>query len=68
MAFNVSGNARIDWKEMEASGRSFPEGAPHENGSYICECHACDRYFVGHKRRRICKLCSVPDRASKQGS
>jgi len=52
---------RVDWPEMEASGRSWTEDAPHENGSYLCSCVVCLKYFIGHKRRAVCKLCSQSD-------
>jgi hypothetical protein len=52
---------KVDWQEMNASGRSWTEDAPHENGNYLCECFECEKFFIGHKRRVVCKLCSVPD-------
>lgn len=38
----------------------WTEDATHENGNYQCRCLNCNRLFMGHKRRLICKDCSVP--------
>ena len=37
--------------------KSFPEDLNFENGCYMNECFKCKAIFLGHKRRRICKLC-----------
>ncbi len=37
---------------------NWKEDFKHENGNYTCKCYQCDRYFIGHKRRPMCKECS----------
>jgi hypothetical protein len=37
---------------------------PHENGQYMNRCMTCRRIFYGHKRRAVCKSCTI--RAPKQ--
>ncbi len=44
--------------------RCFPEDKIHENGDYYGRCCLCEQPFIGHKRRRICKLCTVEDQAT----
>lgn len=39
--------ARGDWAE----------DAAHENGNYQNRCCLCDRLFIGHKRRVVCRAC-----------
>lgn len=38
--------------------RDWAEDFSHENGNYDNRCSICERFFVGHKRRVICKACS----------
>jgi hypothetical protein len=59
------GMDRVDWPEMEASGRNWTEDFSHENGQYLCSCVYCFKYFQGHKRRAVCKLCAVPNTGVK---
>jgi hypothetical protein len=40
----------------------WPEDKDMENGNYLCICSSCDITFIGHKRRKLCKVC-----ASKRG-
>lgn len=49
----MTGNAENDWTE----------DATHENGQYFCECASCDKDFVGHKRRKICRKCHMEAKA-----
>lgn len=37
----------------------WTEDASHENGNYSSRCCYCERTFVGHKRRVVCKLCAI---------
>jgi len=39
------------------SPRNWTEDSEHENGSYQCKCCECGEFFIGHKRRVICKVC-----------
>lgn len=40
--------------------RSWKEDVGINNGDYMCTCSVCNNQFIGHKRRRICALCSEP--------
>jgi hypothetical protein len=56
------GQAVKGWKLIKLASvdeRSYPEDADHENGNYFCECLECQRQFVGHKRRQVCKVCAA---------
>jgi len=44
---------------IENSNRDYPEDFDKENGLYLCKCSCCGREFTGHKRRVLCKLCSI---------
>lgn len=35
----------------------YIEDFPHENGRYEHQCVECNSIFIGHKRRRTCKVC-----------
>lgn len=39
------------------NSHDYPEDWPHENGNYMCECCLCHEFFMGHKRRIICREC-----------
>lgn len=39
------------------SERDWPEDFSGENGKYQCLCIYCEEYFLGHKRRFVCKRC-----------
>lgn len=39
------------------SPKNWPEDFPHENGNYVRVCCLCKDYFMGHKRRVVCKVC-----------
>lgn len=39
------------------SPRDWTEDAGHENGNYQCKCTDCGEFFIGHKRRVVCKMC-----------
>lgn len=39
------------------SARDWTEDASHENGNYSCLCCACEKPFIGHKRRVLCRVC-----------
>lgn len=40
--------------------RDWPEDFEHENGNYSNTCCMCQKTFTGHKRRNVCKVCSLP--------
>lgn len=44
--------------------RNFHEEFNLENGCYLHECRICKNTFLGHKYRRVCKLCLLPDTKS----
>lgn len=37
----------------------WPEDSNLENGNYFNKCSVCNKEFVGHKRRVICKSCAI---------
>lgn len=39
---------------------NWTEDFAHENGQYQCLCCKCEKVFMGHKRRTVCKLCAAP--------
>lgn len=47
------------------SGRDRTEDFPHENGYYVNRCVACEKKFMGHKRRATCKECAGPSKETK---
>lgn len=53
-------NTNPDWLDL----RNWTEDYPHENGQYMNRCMTCRRIFYGHKRRAVCKSCTI--RAPKQ--
>ena len=36
----------------------WTEDQEHENGNYQCRCIVCSAWFIGHKRRVLCKHCA----------
>lgn len=44
----------------------WTEDAAHENGRYWCTCSTCGQRFVGHKRRVVCRTCSMPDKTQER--
>lgn len=49
---------------------NWTEDFAHENGQYQCLCCKCEKVFMGHKRRTVCKLCAppLPDDVAKMAS
>lgn len=39
--------------------RDWPEDFAHENGNYGNLCCLCRMTFAGHKRRHVCRVCSL---------
>lgn len=37
--------------------RDWTEDSAHENGNYQNRCCLCNRLFIGHKRRVVCRAC-----------
>jgi hypothetical protein len=46
--------------------KSWVEDFSHENGQYQNRCFLCTHYFIGHKRRVICKECFNKTKLSPQ--
>lgn len=46
-------------KDTTLVERSWPEDESHENGDYFNNCALCLRTFMGHKRRVVCRACSL---------
>jgi hypothetical protein len=42
-----------------ASPKNWIEDYPHENGNYVNKCIQCGEFFLGHKRRVICRECQT---------
>ena len=38
--------------------RDWEADKEHENGNYQCRCIHCSQWFIGHKRRVLCKHCA----------
>jgi len=36
----------------------WPEDFSEENGNYTCTCISCGTFFIGYKRRIVCKYCA----------
>lgn len=43
----------------------WPEDFHLENGNYYNYCTACENEFIGHKRRRVCKVCQNATKLTK---
>ena len=43
--------------EIKEYKGNYPEDFHLENGNYINVCKICGNYFLGYKRRCVCKLC-----------
>lgn len=58
----MSEDLRISHAELiaDAEKRNWTEDFSHENGNYHCRCCICNNYFIGHKRRVVCKKCAEP--------
>jgi len=48
-----------DLRLIHTDGRDWLADFRHENGYYQNRCRACDKPFFGHKRRVVCRHCSV---------
>jgi hypothetical protein len=44
--------------DAEPVARDWTEDFKDENGNYDCRCAECDKPFIAHKRRVLCKVCS----------
>lgn len=51
-------NVTIALVRTKGSERDWTEDFLHENGLYQCYCARCEKNFLGHKRRLICKCCN----------
>lgn len=47
-----------DFLKHYYSSRDWVEDFNEENGKYYNNCHFCEKVFIGHKRRVICKECN----------
>jgi hypothetical protein len=59
IAFDIRALASPDTSTSQNTNRNWTEDAAHENGNYECRCVECGNSFIGHKRRVLCRLCSV---------
>jgi uncharacterized OB-fold protein len=54
--------AKNEYIKFQMPEKDYPqnwfEDMSHENGNYVNFCKRCGRYFIGHKRRVICKECA----------
>ena len=41
--------------------RNWTEDYNQENGQYLNKCCLCEKQFIGHKRRPVCKECAVSE-------
>ena len=59
----------FELKEVEldivatTSPRDWSEDFKHENGNYQNKCVNCEKWFIGHKRRIVCKVCDNDKRS-----
>lgn len=53
----IKEQSKMAAQDNEVSRGDWVEDFEHENGQYECRCIMCNRSFVGHKRRVICKIC-----------
>jgi len=51
---------RVDYYELVTSPRSWAEDFHLDNGNYVNACYACKKYFLGYKRRIVCRSCAYP--------
>ena len=52
--------AALEPRQQSQDERNWTEDFSHENGNYQCKCFKCEQFFIGHKRRVVCKLCAAP--------
>lgn len=53
-------NKKLSTEETEflkAGKKDYPEEFKYDNGQYQSKCMVCKSYFIGMKRRKICKEC-----------
>ena len=43
---------------IKTTERDWVEDFKYENGQYQCDCIYCNKIFIGHKRKNICKKCA----------
>jgi hypothetical protein len=63
VAMLLKKRAEASEQPTEAVGKDWTEDFARENGQYFCKCGNCGCQFIGHKRRIICKACSIPQPA-----
>ncbi len=51
-------------KTFEPTDRDWSEDFKHENGQYSNKCLQCGVFFIGYKRRTLCKKCHMEFRTS----
>lgn len=42
---------------LKTGPHDYPKDFSMENGQYWNRCSRCEKGFIGHKRRAICKVC-----------
>lgn len=50
---------------FDCLNRNWTEDFSHENGNYQNKCSRCELYFIGHKRRTVCKLCATQTKGNE---
>jgi hypothetical protein len=55
LKFNESGQFIIDYLDID-----YDEDKDDENGMYYHTCPLCEKNFIGHKNRIVCKKCRKP--------
>lgn len=38
---------------------NWTEDFQYENGNYMCHCIQCGEFFIGYKRRTVCRVCDT---------
>lgn len=44
---------------LVTTGSWVEDWPKYENGRYLCKCVDCNGTFIGHKRRVVCKTCTI---------
>ena len=45
--------------QSTSPAKNWGEDKELENGNYYCLCVLCKEFFIGHKRRVVCRECSA---------
>lgn len=61
------GGLRVDPLALADDRRNWPEDFGHENGDYQNQCVHCGQFFIGYKRRVVCRVCAAPEPVQGEG-